>query len=47
MKCHHIGLQSVAFENPPYILQAASAGGILEQQGHLGKNLDICVGGWR
>ena len=43
MKCHHIGLQSVAFENPPYILQAASAGGILEQQGPLGKNLDIAL----
>ena len=43
MKCHHIGLQSIAFENPPYILQAASAGGILEQQGPLGKNLDIAL----
>ena len=43
MTNQHVGIQSIEFEQPPYILYTASAGGMLEQQGPLGKSLDIAL----
>lgn len=43
MKEQHVGSQSIAFDRPPLILETASAGGTLEQQGPLGKSLDISL----
>ena len=43
MNNQHVGMQSVAFDNPPFILHTASAGGTLEQQGPFGKSLDITL----
>ena len=43
MSGRYVGSQSVLFEKPPLILQTASAGGMLEQQGPLGKALDIAL----
>ncbi|MBQ7917096.1 MAG: stage V sporulation protein AD [Firmicutes bacterium] len=43
MENQHVGTQSIAFARPPYVLETASAGGLLEQQGPLGKSLDIAL----
>ena len=43
MSGRHVGSQSILLERPPLILQTASAGGLLEQQGPLGKALDIAL----
>ena len=43
MSGRHVGSQSILLKRPPLILQTASAGGLLEQQGPLGKALDIAL----